>query len=578
MSLSPPPVILFELGLGEFRIVTPEAVYQIQVNPALVEANPPEASPPPPDSFLKVCDDLVEANGGEAELPSTLFFEEIYQDLFNKVGQIARQLTSSLKDVSSQEPSSDVEDTSQDIALDNIMVAGEVATAISEIGKHLTDSMDELQAKLDAIGDADQTTELPTELPDDPSEEAISPDAASLVLKQKIEQLKDMVAALQNQPSEVSAEEPVAAEVVETVTPPPPADEAPEVVAPEAEAEPAAPAEPVMMTVVRFDADVVFQTLYELCTNESVKDHIKAMREVLTVDFNLDLIVEKLSEISSTVDEDDGFYNFPITEVLKIVYGTTSNEEFRLTLKKMNQTASSIFLDSVLPIEGEMIEVPAPAPSPEPAPAPAPEPEPAPAPTPEPEPEPEPTPAPEPLVTEAPIPSAELQSILDFIEDLEKDIPTSAAVAAAVAAPGGISIAPQHYEEISKAATKTHQLIQHIGRHLSNIFENQSPAPQAPQAPQKKDEDGPINVMNKLTCDMQSQILGALVAVDAMLKAHQEQGLEELKSEQAESIATEEMDKVFEKIGVNSATAQDGSTKQHLDQAAVSDVLNELGF
>ncbi len=38
MSSTAPPIIAFELGVGEFRIVTPGAVYQIKVCHYLVEA------------------------------------------------------------------------------------------------------------------------------------------------------------------------------------------------------------------------------------------------------------------------------------------------------------------------------------------------------------------------------------------------------------------------------------------------------------------------------------------------------------------------------------------------------------
>ena len=44
------PIIAFELGVGEFRIVTPEAVYQIKVSPDLVEATRTGEAPGHPES------------------------------------------------------------------------------------------------------------------------------------------------------------------------------------------------------------------------------------------------------------------------------------------------------------------------------------------------------------------------------------------------------------------------------------------------------------------------------------------------------------------------------------------------
>ena len=106
-----PPVIGFELGVGEFRIVTPEAVYKIRVLPELVVAN----------TDLGVISPRIGGNGSAREKPEapappakagedsadTGFFQEISQELFEKVGQLARQLSISVGEIPDL-PSSDL--------------------------------------------------------------------------------------------------------------------------------------------------------------------------------------------------------------------------------------------------------------------------------------------------------------------------------------------------------------------------------------------------------------------------------------------------------------------------------------
>lgn len=167
----------------------------------------------------------------------------------------------------------------------------------------------------------------------------------------KLGRLKDFIDGLLASAG-LPAPEPAAAEA----TDPLPAPEPEPIIAPQ------------VISVTTFNVDVIFQTLYEFCTNESVKDHIKVMREAQNTAFNTQEVADALSELAQTLEEEDGAYNIPIPAILKALYAATSSEEFRGILKKMNQTAASIFLDNVLPIEGETREIEVPSAT-EPAPA-----------------------------------------------------------------------------------------------------------------------------------------------------------------------------------------------------------------
>lgn len=551
MTSSAPPVIAFELGVGEFRIVTPEAIYQIKVCRSLVDASgegPFEDEAPVPEA----------ADG------QSVFFKEISEELFDKIGRLARRLSVSVEELPSHLDMPDFDQADQQLEsakgqLEEVVKLTEKASmTIMDTADQIQVDMDQLKEQLDILRNLDMMTASP----DHPAageveaySSAAMPPPANPAFFDKLQELKNIVEAwLAEQAPAEADQEPEPAQ---------PAENSP------AEESRAQPLEKV--TVVRFDVDVVFQTLYELCTNESVKDHIKMMRAAQSAEFNAEAVIDRLSELAPTVDEEDGFYSFPIPEVLKTLYAATASEEYRTILKKMNQTASGIFLDGFLPIEGEQLEVEQAVKTLEADSSEAEEA--APAGTGE---------TGEPGRLTADIPLEQLKSLKLLAQEIETvaragfQARASEAPAAdlaesepAKAAPAALytPILTQDRDNIIKAVGAANELIHKTGQHLTHILETLSFQDLSGQR---------IMRVVSMIGELQTQLISILVAANTKLQAHQNAGLKDVGGE-AEKMAQQEVDKALEKLAGGSPLKGPGA-ETRLDQGAVNDLLAQLGF
>jgi len=518
-----PPIIAFELGVGEFRIVTREAVYLIKVCPDLVEATRPGEAPAETPAAAPA--GIVSQN----EAANT-FFQELSQELFDKVGRLARRLSVSVEELPAEMPTKSLDDTGQQLEdakgqLEEIIDITEKASmSIMDSADEIQDNLNQLRTNMDILKGLDFMAEA--EAAAAPAGQAPHPSApdSGPSLLEKIKEINDLL---------------------DRFLPDGPGEAAPAPPAP-----PAAPASE-KVTVVHFNVEAVFQTLYELCTNEAVKEHIRLMRESLAQAFDSLAISGKLTELSGTVTVDDGFYSFPIPSVLKIIYGATASEEFRSVLKKMNQTAAGIFLDSVLPVEGEVMEIEAGEEArPEAAPA---------------------APAPAEPVQAGEVP-AELRTLRTLTAELE-------ALARARPAPTGgdgagdglyTHILTQDRDALVKIVTQANELIHKTGRHLNRILETLSFQDLSGQR---------IKKVVSLMGDIQAQLLSILVSVDTKIKVHEASKDQAVDPENTEKMAQEEVDRALEKLmGAGPSDLLGPGAENRLNQNAVNDLLANLGF
>jgi len=115
-------------------------------------------------------------------------------------------------------------------------------------------------------------------------------------------------------------------------------------------------AAPATKTVTRylFNLDTVFQTIYELCTNETVKTHIKSARAKANEIFDKEIFYNAISPKVSGYPEDDGFMNVPMTDIYSALGDACNDKAICNLLVKMDKQQADIFLDQFL-----LMEIPA---------------------------------------------------------------------------------------------------------------------------------------------------------------------------------------------------------------------------
>ncbi|MDR1308644.1 MAG: protein phosphatase CheZ [Deltaproteobacteria bacterium] len=514
-----PPVIGFELGVGEFRIVTPEATYQIRVLPDLVTAN----------TNLGVISPQIggpqAAQAHQAGVSSTdpNFFQELSQELFESVGQLARQLSVSVGELPGGVQEGDLSKTGADLEdakgqLEEVVELTEKASmTIMDLADQIQADMDNLNGQMLSLNNLESLlTDGPSTAPSATGSPAGLP-AVPRGFMDKFVEIQAFVDRFGGQAEQVLEVEP--------------------------EEKPADPGGP--QSVVVFDLDVVFQTLYEFCTNESVKEHIKAMREANgSGGFNSQAVEEELSLESASLEPDDGFYNFPIQGLLKLLYSNTPSEDFKNTLKKMNQTVDSIFLEPNLPVEGSEVEIPAAAPGPALAAAPA----------------------------AAPLsqPSADdMRELGGLMRELEGLLPQESQGGAQIQIEGYASIPIADRDAIVNTVASSEALIKNTSKHLTHIMEALSFQDLSGQR---------IKKIVSLISEIQVQLLSLLVSVNSKIKAHHEAPSVVRPKEERERVAQAEVDKMMEKLSAEPSDLLGPGAENRLDQGAVNDLLAQLGF
>ncbi|MDR2349875.1 MAG: protein phosphatase CheZ [Deltaproteobacteria bacterium] len=547
---SSPPIIGFELGVGEFRIVTPEAVYQIKVTPELVKANTLMGVVSPAASLgANAGQKSSPSNGGSKpgpgngtsdgiHDPSGGFFQEISQELFGRIGQLARQLSVSVNELpltdntELSKTGADLEDAKGQLE-EVVEITEKASMKIMDLADLIQADVDNLNRQINVLNglgflSAKEGEEGPG-APSGPAPGVDSGGDGGKLFLEKFGELKSLVMAL---PEGVAAKGPGnGAEALAAPAAPPPA--------------PAAP-------VILFGLDAVFQTLYEFCTNEAVKKHIKDMREDAKAgDFDEKAIEKGLSDLANSIGMDDGLYNFPLPALLKLIYTHTGSEKNKTNLKKMNQTVGSIFLDSSLPLEGREV-------APEPAP-------PAPA-------------APEPAPTPAsgngggdlfdPLPLKNLMTDLDAIV-ASGDLPGGVGGGGGGDGQGYTSIPTKEKDVIVATLAASDNLIKNTSAHLTHIMEALSFQDLSGQR---------IKKIVGLIGEIQVQLLSLLVSVDTKIKAHHEAPTKPRPKEETEKVAQAEVDKMLEKLSAEPSEMKGPGAENRLDQGAVNDLLSQLGF
>jgi chemotaxis regulatin CheY-phosphate phosphatase CheZ len=312
-------------------------------------------------------------------------------------------------------------------------------------------------------------------------------------------------------------------------------------------AEEAKASEPETKTVkvYSFDVDVVFQTLYELCTNEQVKSHIKSMRGEVNNAFAIDDVLKDFSELATTVDVEDNFFNFPLPDILKILFQHSKEEKYSKTLKKMHQSAASIFLDQILPIErsveGKEVQAEKKAEEPRENNAPA-------------------------VLSDNSL-TGMIKLIDKNIEKLKahRDKLSNMSIGSSTAS-SEQNLHKEDQEKLIDAISSTDTLIKNIIINISRILESLSFQDLSGQQ---------IKKILSVLSSVQVQLLSMLVTFGVKLK--KKEAYESLAVGEKEDLVHQEVDKMKSKVS-DDVWEDEEEGEGSLNQDAVDDLLAELGF
>ncbi len=322
-----------------------------------------------------------------------------------------------------------------------------------------------------------------------------------------------------------------------------------------AEAAPApaapAPAAPAKASY-SFPLDLVFQTTYELCTNETVKKHIKAMWDAGAKAFDAAKIEEALNQLSPESPDEDNFLNLDLNGVLKALFQATGQEKFQQVLKKMASTVDQIFLEQNLPLEA-IPQAAAPAPEPEPAPAAA-------------------APADGGLAVGP--------EFLAQVSALVEEIRAGAARLAPPSLPVDLQTLWEKVEQAQEAQSALNVvepgLVDELETTLGVIFNSVNSIIESLSFQDLSGQT--IYRIVRLLTDFQVQLLAMVVSFGSKIKAKETKA--EISPEESERMAQAEVDKVLDTLGVHEdETASQGVESQaKLDQDAINDMLANMGF
>jgi chemotaxis regulatin CheY-phosphate phosphatase CheZ len=555
-----PPEINLELSGGSLTIRTAEAIYNITATtvpggaPALPPASapqpqalPPSAAAPEPDldDWPEVDTPAPPADAAPVEAaPGAPQDEEYYRDLshdmYREVGRMARRLSMSIRDVQVDK----IEDMDlESMAGEQLENAKDQLESVVKMTEQATlQIMDQGESIQEAIDKARSIMEQISTTTVEPEEEGQAIDGEALEnLKEAIKTVTGYLEGLGENPlADIAALAEAAAGELDSA-PETPAEAAPA----EAPPEPAAPSGPYY----EFSLDLVFQTTYELCTNETVKKHIKAMWDVAGKFFDATAIEKGMNGLVSGEPDEDNFLNLDLKGVLKVLFSATGEDRFKQIIKKMASTVDQIFLEPSLPLEA----VPGKAPAAEAAPAPA------------------PTPAPAAPAGPSPEAIAKVAELAEAIKAKSQELTPPEL-------PGELSAlleqALASTEGGAPSNTVQPELVQELDQSMSLIVSSVNGIIEALSF---QDLSGQaIYKIVRLLTDFQVQLLAMVVSFGTKLKTKAEKM--DVTTDQSEKMAQEEVDKALETIGVSGEEGQEDAASGELDQNSVNSLLDSMGF
>ncbi len=536
MSTAGKSEVNLEISAGFFRISTDTVVYNITVlgggetgatqvvRHILAEEKPPVpilAAPEPAREDMVVAPLAAGAEGDD-------YYKQVSNDIFNDIGKLAKSLSSTMgeipledrrmKRVELDEAGEKIEDAKNQ--LHDIVSMTERATM------EIMDQVEKVQNQTDGVKDLLLSLKTHNAFQTEAIAAGEAGAQSAIVtlqnLQEKIGQANALIVALQESAGAGGEEAGVVLDLAE-----------------------AAP-EMVKRTRYLFALDTIFQTMYELCTNETVKTHITGARKNAGEIFDHSGFVDAMGEkIRDLAPDSDNFFTVPLGDVLSALLAACSDPKTQNLLKKMNLNQAEIFLDQNLPLEvppTEEIEEAAPA-----------------------------------SVVTSPLDAvqtgpaapqgadprfAELGGMLAESLTLAGDLTESLEQMRSGQVPGMSKMTIEDQRDIFKKIEDAFEVASAITDDISRITEALSFQDLSGQQ---------ILKIIKLLTDFQVQLLAIVVSFGSQLKIKEKNA--GITVEESKRIAQEDVDKYL-----NSMTTGEVGGEGSLDQDAVNDLLKGLGF
>ena len=550
MSASMKSEINLEISTGFFRISTEDVVYNITVldtaetgaskvvKTILAEERnePQELSPRQTEPEEH---DLAELNNS---CSGDDYYKQVSSDLYHDIGNLAKSLSATILNIpveDRQTKRAELDEAGEKIE-DAKKQLQDIVSMTEKATMEIMDQVEKVQGQTEGVKDLLsmlKNHEAFQGADDGVEDESLANGASEKLqeLQRKIDQANELVSLLQESNSEpVQEPEVVAEEKTEDLS------------------EQAAVIEKKKRYL--FEIDTIFQTIYELCTNEPVKGHITSARENAADIFNSDEFIDILGERIKDLEPDsDNFFTVPLTDVLQSLEASCSDAKIQNLLKKMELNQGDIFLDNSLPLEVppvEEIEVEAASDD-------------------------QPVPAEENVVEE---PEAEVATVSagidgEKIEELSAMMAESSKLVSELeqeiaqikgsssGGMGAMTLADQ--QDIFKKIEDAFQVTTTITDDVTRITEALSFQDLSGQQ---------ILKIIKLLSDFQVQLLAIVVSFGSQLKSKEQNAT--ISHEDGKKMAQEEVDKYLKNIGL----AVDGDEVAPLDQEAVNSMLEDFGF
>lgn len=524
MSLSGKSEINLEISSGFFRIATEEVIYNItvlqgpenkasQVVGRIVEeekqSQPREMPAGGNESAAR-----EPAAGPDIQEGAEDYYKQISTDVYNDIGKLAKSLSSTMTSLPMEDrrikraeldQAGEKIEEAKDQLKDIVSMTERATMEIMDQVEKVQDQTDEVKELLSLLKNHDAFEITDAGGGADASQSPVILDKVK-DLEEKVGQAKEMTAEL------VAAGGAVSGEAAEE-----PAE--------------AGPKEKRYL----FALDVVFQTIYELCTNETVKEHIAGARARADEIFDTDTFIDRMSARVSDLEPDgDNFFTVPLSDVLPVLLESCSDKKIQNLLKKMDTNQGEIFLDNNLPLEVPPVEEVEAEESADSSNAAAPS-------------------GPDPRL-------GELDAVLD--QSLALIAELAAATAEETPSVKACGMTRENQDEVFNKIENAFEAVAKISDDVTKITEALSFQDLSGQQ---------ILKIIKLLSDFQVQLLALVVSFGSQLKIKERDAT--ISPEESKRLAQEEVDSYLKSLSGDA-----GEAEGPLDQETVNEMLERLGF